>query len=254
MSARRVRWSVGLAVAAGLCLGAGPAGADWLVLRDGTRVETRGPWRVDGRLVVFTGADGTLSSLRDGDVDVAASRQATQAAAAPRPAPGPAPAPASRQAVRRFTNADIPPGRPEPPASPEAGEEAPPAEGEGEAATERSSAAELIVVASEQGEDAIDGHLVVTGTLANAARDTATAVRIAVRVHGPEGEVIGNRPAIVDRPALPPGAETGFRAEFPGVFAAFAVTFEPHAVMVLGGGAAEAAAEGPEAAEAPPEP
>ena len=252
MIARRVRRSMGLAVAAGLCLGAGSAGADWLVLRDGSRVETRGPWRVDGRLVVFTGTDGTLSSLREGEVDLAASRRATQEAAAPKPAAAPAPAPASRKAVRRFTNADIPPGRLEPPASPAAGEGEAPAEGE--ATAELSSAAELIVVASEEGEHPVDGHLVVTGALANGARDTATAVRLTVRVHGPEGDVIESRQATLERSALPPDAETGFRVEFPGVFAAFAVTFQPEAVMVLGGGAAEPAEEATETAEAPPEP
>ncbi|MCB1032359.1 MAG: hypothetical protein KDD47_00815, partial [Acidobacteria bacterium] len=57
-----------------------PAGADWLVLKDGSRVETRGAWEVKGRLVVFTSADGSLASMRTNDVDLGASEQATEAA------------------------------------------------------------------------------------------------------------------------------------------------------------------------------
>ncbi|HEX2162430.1 MAG TPA: hypothetical protein VHM02_00635, partial [Thermoanaerobaculia bacterium] len=88
-----------LAAAAVLSLTALPAAADWLVMRDGTRVETRGAWQQKGRLVVFTSTEGRLSSLRTDAVDLAASRRATEqaAAAAARPAePAALPAPAPR--------------------------------------------------------------------------------------------------------------------------------------------------------------
>ena len=39
-----------LALAA-LLLAGGAARADWLLTRDGARVETKGPWKVDGRRV-----------------------------------------------------------------------------------------------------------------------------------------------------------------------------------------------------------
>ena len=56
---------------------AAPLGADWLVTRDGGRVETDGPWTVKGRQVVFTLPSGTLASLRLDDVDLEASEAAT---------------------------------------------------------------------------------------------------------------------------------------------------------------------------------
>src|SRR3954449_11180111 len=55
-----------------------PARADWLVTREGGRVETKGPWQVKGKLVVFARAgDGSLASLRATEVDLDASAKAT---------------------------------------------------------------------------------------------------------------------------------------------------------------------------------
>jgi glutaredoxin len=88
---------------------AGPAAADWLVLRDGGKVETRGPWRERGKLVVFTDAEGVLRSLRAADVDLEASGEATARAAAPAPK---APPPARREPVLVLTDdqvAHVPP-------------------------------------------------------------------------------------------------------------------------------------------------
>lgn len=84
--------------------------ADWLVTREGARVETRGAWEVRGRTVVFTRPEGTLSSMRLGEVDLEASRAATEAAIAPPP-----PAPAEdkpRPPVLTLTDEDV--GRGEP--------------------------------------------------------------------------------------------------------------------------------------------
>lgn len=244
-----------LVAAVTLGFGASPAGADWLVLKDGSRVETRGQCRVDGRLVVFTGTDGKLSSLRSDDLDLAASRRVTEEAKSPI-ATTPTPPPPVRKAVRRLTNADIPQGRQPETGSADStgGESAPASEAESQSATDRSSAAELIVVASEERSDPIGGHVVVTGTLANASSDMATAVRLTVRLFGPEGGVLAEREATLDRSALPPGEDTDFRAEFPSVFAAFAVTFQPSAVMLLSGAPPPTSADGPESPEASPEP
>jgi len=66
------------ALAAALAAPIVPAAADWLVTREGARVETRGVWQVKGKLVVFHTPAGDLSSLRLSEVDLEASRQATQ--------------------------------------------------------------------------------------------------------------------------------------------------------------------------------
>ncbi len=88
------RSAFGLALALGFLLlaaAAEPAGADLLVLRDGTRISTRGAWTERGALLVFTDTEGRLGSLRKTRVDVeqsvAATAAATAAAAAAAAAP-----------------------------------------------------------------------------------------------------------------------------------------------------------------------
>ncbi|KAB2962235.1 MAG: hypothetical protein F9K16_09660, partial [Thermoanaerobaculia bacterium] len=66
-----------LLAAAALVAAAGPAAADWLVMKDGSRLETRGAWKVDGRRVVFNLPNGTLSAIRADEIDLDASAAAT---------------------------------------------------------------------------------------------------------------------------------------------------------------------------------
>jgi hypothetical protein len=106
---KRFSWRLAIPSVLGLVLAttvAQPATADWLVLRDGSRVETKGPWRAKGRLLVFEKAGGGLSSIRADEVDEAASRAATEEALRPPPPPPVAPA-APPRPVLVLTDADI---------------------------------------------------------------------------------------------------------------------------------------------------
>jgi len=67
MGNRRHRW------AACLWFIAAPTIADVLVMSDGQRLETAGPWRVEGKVVVFNRSGGGLGSVRASGVDFAAS-------------------------------------------------------------------------------------------------------------------------------------------------------------------------------------
>ncbi len=64
-----------LTLATLVAIGAGAAGADELVTRDGQVIQTRGPWEVRGKLLVFKLADGTLASLRLDEADLEASER-----------------------------------------------------------------------------------------------------------------------------------------------------------------------------------
>ena len=92
---------------AALALGGGlfatGAAADWLVAKDGSRIETQGPWEVKGRLVVFTTAQGELASMRADDLDLGESRALTEAGPAPATAPPAPPARAERSAALVIT-------------------------------------------------------------------------------------------------------------------------------------------------------
>ncbi|MCP3957354.1 MAG: glutaredoxin family protein [bacterium] len=85
-----------------------PAGADWLVTREDVAIETDGPWKVKGRVVIYTDTRSTLSSLRLDEIDLEASEAATANRAAPADAVVQPPAvDEPREPVMVLTNADI---------------------------------------------------------------------------------------------------------------------------------------------------
>lgn len=213
-----------------LAAAAPPAAADWLVMGDGTRVETRGPWRQDGRLVVFTSAEGNLVSLRASAVDLPASVEATREAVAAAQAREERAERVERSAespgaVRRITNADVGPGVPPPAALAEG---AAPAEEAGQPAAEPGRGA-LDIVDSRQTTDEFDGHLIVTGSVVNRSAQTAAAVSLTVLAYGADGELLASQRANLAAEALAGGERTTFQVDFPDVFAAFALRFRPEA-------------------------
>ena len=214
---------------------AAPAAGDWLVLRDGTRLETEGPWKVKGRQVVFTRPGGALAALRLADVDLDASAQATeaaaQAAAQPAVAAPPPPArPSRRPSVLSLTDDDLRPGG--------AGARAPVDEGtDDEAEADDGSeddgseddgsggdpptagAGETVTIVSwrEQESSEIDG-LEILGTVRNTSGDVAADIRVRVKVTDEEGNVQAEARAFLTRPSLGPGRTTTFRALLPGIY------------------------------------
>lgn len=55
-----------------------PAAADWLVTRDGQRIETRGAWQMKGKAVIFTQKDGRIDQLPRDYIDFEASERASR--------------------------------------------------------------------------------------------------------------------------------------------------------------------------------
>jgi glutaredoxin len=93
---RRVLHVAGLAA----LLATSPSSAEWLVLRDGARLEVKGAPRMEGRRITFTTKQGTLAALAATEVDLAATEAANRAPAPPAKPSPPAP-------VRRLTDADF---------------------------------------------------------------------------------------------------------------------------------------------------
>ncbi len=102
---RRNRRLAAFAVAA--TLAAVPASADWLMTTDGTAIETRGPWKVQGRTVVFTDTRGTLAAIRLNTVDLEASEAVTAGGGPVAAAPEAKADENPRKPVLERTNADI---------------------------------------------------------------------------------------------------------------------------------------------------
>lgn len=225
-----------LALAA-LLLAGGAARADWLLTRDGARVETKGPWKVEGRRVVFTQPDGTLSMLRTEEVDLDASAAAT--AEAIRLANTPPAPPAKREPVIRLTEKDIPPMEPS--------EEEAPASAEGEG----TSAGGLEVISWDKTSNATGDGLEILGTIRNQSANMVTSPTVLVAIYDEEGGLLGTNNGVVNAPSVQPGKTVNFRVAFPGIPDFAAVKFDAQGTgFKVRNPAAE---EGAEQAEAPAE-
>lgn len=187
-----------------LCLYAmltSPLLADILVMQDGSRLEIEGEWREKGRVIHFTLPNGTLGSVRATEVDLDASREATQIANAP-PAEEPPetmekekPAP-----IAVWTNEDIPQAAPDVLASASAAVDA--------------QTVQVTDWVAEPGS----GNVVtlVRGTLQNYGNNVITELRLAVTVTGDRAN--GTDPTLVrqarlEASELGPGETTEFSVE-----------------------------------------
>ncbi len=196
-----------------------PVSGDWLIGRDGERIETRGPWTIKRSSVVFTAANGALSSLRLADVDLEASQKATAEAAAKQAAPAPKVVePAKRSSVLVLTNDDV--ARAAEPAAEEAESFADTEVTEPAAAEPAPSQAtpppiEVISWRSEERGGA--GGLEILGTLRNDSADIVTGAGVQVSLFDHDGELVARRDAFLDALSIAGRATVGFRALFPGV-------------------------------------
>jgi hypothetical protein len=210
-----------LLILAALAGVAGPARADWLVTREGARIETRGAWNVKGKLVVFHTAAGKLSSLRVAEVDLDASRRVTEeAVAAEAQADAEPEKPAERRKpVRVITDKDVRQASPAPAPAPGYQPEA--------AAPGTTSGPVLLVEAWNQARDPEKDHVLINGMLQNTSGSTATDVKLKVLLFDETGTLIATSQAAIDKGALPPGERAAFKAEFPGYFSFATIQFEP---------------------------
>lgn len=190
--------------------------ADLLVTRDGSVIETRGTWKVQGKLVIFELPDGQLASLQLGTVDLEASQAATEKRkAAPEKPPPPPP---KRTAVMVITDADVR-------QAPAEGDGTEPPAGAGAEGGETSPAAQRLVVSSWDETSGPDG-LVITGELTNQSPDVAANISLGILLYDREGEVLTTVLADVTSQVLQPGQRARFRADAEGVFDFSALRFE----------------------------
>ena len=193
---------------------------EWLVTRDGAAIEVDGPWKVEGKMVIFTLPDGKFSSLRLTEVDLDASEALTAEKAAADKAPAPSAA-APRQATFVLTDADVRRGVPATAEAEEAEAEEPPADDDGKPAV-----APLNITNWEEhlvpGATAVE----IIGTVRNPGPNPATSINIQVMLYNEEGVLLGQTRAQLDRRVLRPGSSTGFTASFPDVHNYSAVKFD----------------------------
>jgi hypothetical protein len=223
-----------LAAAASIVLVAGlatAAGADVLVTRDGATVETKGPWSVEGRRVIFTQPNGTLSSLPTAELDldhsaVATARAADAAARAVEPEAQSAAAPLAPPPppVLRITDQDLAPATP---AAEESGAEANvDQESVTEAGPESGGASPLQVISWDR-VDLTEGEGVeIFGTIRNNGTTMVAAPSVSVLVYGERGGLLATSDGTVNLPSIPPGKTANFRAPLPGLYDFAAIKFD----------------------------
>jgi hypothetical protein len=218
----RLRWLPLPLLAAALAM-PGAADADWLLLKDGHRVETRGAYTVRGKTVVFTSTAGVLSSLRLDAVDLEASRSASQPAA-----PTGVPKAAARKPGRRLVFQD---GNAAP--QPAAGDLAkqteetnrvadPKAPGDPVAAASGGAKDDApaapstpLTVTWERGRS--ESGTAIIGTLVNGGQSTSVNISVQVLLLDSEGTTIESKAATLTTTALAPGRTSSFRADFPEI-------------------------------------
>ena len=211
------------ALAAGVALGftAGAARADWLVLRDGARLETKGAWKVDGRRVLFTLPNGMLSTVRTDEVNLDQSAlvttQAREVAAAPAVV-----VKEKKEPVLRLTEKDIPPVGAAALAAAEKEGGAAGKEGEGKDAV----TSPLEVISWEKTENSTGDGLEIFGTIKNGGTNIITTPTLLVAIYDADGGLLASVDGEVNSPQIQPGKTANFRVAIPGVPDFAAVKFD----------------------------
>jgi len=203
----------------------GAASADWLVLRDGARVETKGPWTVKGNLVVFTLPNSTLGSLRGADLDLEASSRATAEAKAAAEAKVVAAAqPPALKPVLVLTDKDVEHIDPATivPSAP-TGQSVPGATAPAPAAAPQGA---VQIADWDQSLSQADNGVMITGTVTNKGTDTALAVTVTARLYDDAGKLLGTAPASLSTEALPSGQSARFTVVFPGILTFSSAQFD----------------------------
>ena len=204
---------IGLTLGLLIALPGLPATADWLVTQGGDQVETRGPWEIRGKLVVFTLPNGTLSSMRLTDVDLDASQELTTAKDAPS-----APVVATsqrREATIVITDSDVAHVGPEAPSTVAERQEAG-AQARAELAAEASGEGLTVAAWNQEYDDAIDG-VVLTGSIENRSSNLHSEITLQVMLYNTDGSLAGRGAATVDNVLLRAGQSSSFRAAFAGI-------------------------------------
>lgn len=188
-----------------LALLASGAAADWLVASDGSRLETKGPFKVEGKLVIFTMTNGTLGSMPVSEVDLDATQALADEAAT---AKEPAAEPTRPKAVLVITDADV--GHPNLNIS----EPAPEGEPQEAGSAAASAAPVLEVMRWQESVDLARNSVTISGTLQNPTENPATSIELIVMLYGEDGGLLEQSGARLERGFLNPGASTRFDAAF----------------------------------------
>jgi len=203
--------------------------ADWLLMLDGSRLETRGSWEVRGSQVVLTLTNGTLATVPVAKVDLPGSARITAEAQAPKPAPAPAP---PRKPVLTLTDSDL--GRADvAPAAAGARAASPAAKPPASGAADPASGLEVVSWSTLFHHDT--QTTTVSGTVRNTGPTLAYNLEVVASVYDANGGLIAKSAAALsnrDR-GIGGGESTTFTLEYPGAVTIADAKFELSAQRVV---------------------
>ena len=199
----------------------GAARADWIVTKEGGKLETQGAWTVKGKLVVFTLPNGTLSSVRVDKVDLEASRAATEQAKrkAEEPPPDVKVEKPRRKSILSLTDKDF---KKSPPPESDAGKDQKPAPG-----TETTPVNGIQVLSWNRvppDQTKADG-VQLTGKVRNGSSDLASDIVVTGNFYDDSGTLIAKVPAELSASTLPPGETATFTLTATGTYTFGSVKF-----------------------------
>jgi hypothetical protein len=203
--------------------------ADWLLMLDGSRLETRGAWEVRGPQVVLTLPNGTLATVPVAKVDLPGSARITAEALAPKPASAPA---APRKPVLTLTDADLAHADVAPAA---AGSQAASPAGRPPASGAADPAAGLEVVSWSTQYHHDTQTTTVSGTVRNTRPTLAYNLQVVASIYDANGGLIAKSAAALsnrDR-GIGGGESTTFTLEYPGAVTIADAKFELSAQRVV---------------------
>lgn len=205
------------------------AQADWLVMRDGARLEVKGTWKASGKQIVFTALDGKLSSLRADQVDLEASARATEEANRVITDESPSDAEAQPKPKARWSlsDKDFPRTKPSSEDSTQESEK-----GEGRPTAPPTPKSDLEVLVWSQSVDPARNRIKVAGTLQNSGKDMAASIALEVQLIDRQGVVVGSQKATLQKASLAPGESIEFATSFPQVVFYDKVNFVPAGTML----------------------
>ena len=183
--------------------------ADWLITQNGERIETKGPFKVEGRRVLYTRPNDTLAAVRLSEIDLEATERYAEELRNPRPK-------AKKKTrsnqdsklvldgsnVSRFKAPRVRPG---------------------EAAADAQTG---VVVSSWKEVNDAGYELEVRGTVVNNTAAYASNVEIRATAYDESGKALETLTARPQKRLLGQGESTTFYVKFPGIFMTNDMTFE----------------------------
>lgn len=192
--------------------------ADWLVMTDGSQVETRGAWKVDGSRILFETPNGLLVSIRTSEVDLDTSEQRSAEAKSAKELRSKPEPKEPRKAVMVLTDADV--------GHPKSSRAKSDSESPGSSPDSTALSDDVVVTSWNTSDTPDKDGIRIVGNVRNSSSVVAADLNIEIAAYDSTDDLLISVPASLGARALGPGQSTSLAAELRGVFSYSRVEFD----------------------------